>query len=154
MAKRIALIVSSLSAALVLSVALAWAGYGPQASVAAQDDAADAGSDPAGVISALLAPWESGTAAALAPIVEIEEEVVYIEPAPTPKTIRVTRKASAVTSDESRSVRRASDDNGGRGRGSDDDHDEYEDEYEDEHEDEREDREHEREDREDTRGED
>ncbi|GEM_PF-5421853 len=144
MVKRIALIVSSLSAALVLAAGLAWAGYGPQASVAAEQEAAAA--DPAGAVAALLVPWEAGTAAALAPVVQVEEEIVYIEPAPTPKTIRVVRKAAAVSAG-SRAVRSSGDDHQGRG------HDgEYEDEDEDEHEDEDEDedeheeREHERED--------
>lgn len=148
MRKRIAIIVGSAGAATVLAVGLAAAGFGPVPGASA--GTAD-GAEPAiaqAAVEALLAPWD-GSDAALAPVVQVEEEVVYIRPAATPKTIRVTRVAAAP-------ARSAADDDGGRRVRADDDDDDDDDaredrreEREDEREDEREEREDRREERED-----
>lgn len=144
MRRRIALIVGSAAAAATLAVGLAAAGFGP---ATAPDAGAMAASDPTeaqAAVEALLAPWD-GAGADLAPTVTVEEEVVYIRPAATPRIIRVTRVAAA----SARGA--AADDAARRGRAGDredreDDREDREDEREDEREDRREDREDERED--------
>ena len=89
MIKRLAITVAGISAAIVLTVGLAAAGFGPR----------PAGVDSAGT-EVLAAPLT-----AAAPTVEptLEPEVIYVKPAPAPKTVVVERQTAAGSTSTSRS---------------------------------------------------
>lgn len=116
MRQRLAIAVSSLVAATILAVGLSAAGFGPATLDAADDDQGD--------------PASQGSAAELAEA--LEPEVIYVEPAPSPRTVVKVKRVHAgdgVTADR-RTVRVRSVER------------EHEDEDEREHEDERWERRH------------
>ena len=81
MIKRIALFVGSLTAAGVLALGLAAAGFGPLATTAGSGATADQ------ALAADQVPAE--------PVVQVQTETVYVKPAPAPKIIHVTKKLPA-----------------------------------------------------------
>ena len=109
MRQRVAIAITSLVAAAVLAVGLSAAGFGPVPG-AAQDEVADLAATGATVTVA-----EPGDPA--------EPEIIYVEPAPQPKTVvvkkRVQQRASNSGSAGSREVRATRSDH-------DDDDDEHE----------------------------
>jgi hypothetical protein len=98
MIKRIALTIGSIAAAGVLALGLAAAGFGPTASVEA-DQAASA--------------VDTGTADGLIaePVAQVQTETIYIRPAPAPEVIHVTKRVPSTTRKSAaaqRSTQRAS----------------------------------------------
>ena len=83
MIKQVAITVAGIGAAIVLTVGLVAAGFGPR----------PAGVDPAGT-EVLAAPLT-----ATSPTAEptLEAEVVYVKPAPAPKTVVVERQTATRT---------------------------------------------------------
>jgi len=115
MIKSIAITAAGIGAAIVLTVGLVAAGFGPR----------PAGVDPAGA-EVLAAPLM-----AVSPTAEptLEAEIVYVKPAPAPKTVVVERQtatrntAASRSSAQTRPVRAVRDDDDRDER---EDHDEYE----------------------------
>lgn len=115
MIKQVAITAAGIGAAIVLTLGLVAAGFGPR----------PAGADPAGT-EVLAAPL---TAAAALAEPTLEPEIVYVKPAPAPKTVVVERQtatrstAASRSSAQTRPVRAVRDDDDRYER---EDHDEYE----------------------------
>jgi hypothetical protein len=130
---RIALIVGGVAAATVLAVGVVATAFGPPDTVAAEGASATAD-------EMLTAEGPLAT-----PITRVQTETVYVRPAPTPKTIRVTRHVQARSGEHQVRtvvVRRTTSGSGGHER--DDDRDEERGEHEDrDHHEDHEDEDHE-----------
>ena len=115
MIRQLAIAATGIGAAILLTVGLAAAGFGPR----------PAGVDPAGT-EVLAQPF---TAASSTAEPTLEPEIVYVKPAPAPKTVVVERQAAASSTSTSRSsaqtrpVRAVREDDDRYER---EDHDEYE----------------------------
>ncbi len=87
MIHRLAIIVGSVAAAVVVAVGLVATGLGP---VAAPVDA----EQPAAATASAATAATAESAAAATPITRDETTTVYVRPAPTPRVIHITRRAS------------------------------------------------------------
>lgn len=118
MIKSIAITAAGISAAIVLTVGLAAAGFGPRPT----------GADPAGP-EVLAAPL---TAASPTAEPTLEPEIVYVKPAPAPRTVVVERQtasgdtSTSRTSVQTRAVRGERDDDDGEDREDHEDHEDHE----------------------------
>jgi len=98
MIKRIALTIGSIAAAGVLALGLAAAGFGPDASVEADQAASAVGTGTADVLMA-------------EPVAQVQTETIYVRPAPAPEVIHVTKRVASTTrkaAPAQRSTQRAS----------------------------------------------
>ena len=82
MVQRIALLIGSIAAAAVLTVALATAGFAPGATVAPTDAPVAAAAEDVVVAADQATPQPT-----------VQVDTVYVQPAATPKVVRVVRTA-------------------------------------------------------------